>query len=80
MSAPAAPCARSATRDLPLIQLIAEGDYVMTSFVRPEKDADGETYYSTWFDLYRIDGGKIAEQWDPMLKSDPKIDPKYKRL
>ena len=70
----------SDTLDLPLIQLIAEGDYVMTSFVRPEKDADGETYYSTWFDLYRIDGGKIAEHWDPMLKSDPKIDPNTKKL
>ena len=43
--------------ELPLIQLIAEGDYVMTSFVRPEKDAQGETYYSTWFDLYRIADG-----------------------
>ena len=66
--------------DLSLIQLIAEGDYVMTSFVRPEKDADGETYYSTWFDLYRIEDGKVAEHWDPMLKSDPKIDPNSKRL
>src|SRR5690606_20422652 len=65
--------------DLPLIQLIAEGDYVMTSFVRPEKDAAGETYYSTWFDLYRIEDGKIAEHWDPMLKSDPKIDPNTKK-
>jgi predicted SnoaL-like aldol condensation-catalyzing enzyme len=66
--------------ELPLIQLIAEGDYVMTSFVRPEKDANGETYYSTWFDLYRIENGKIAEHWDPMLKSDAKIDPNTKRL
>ena len=66
--------------ELPLIQLIAEGDYVMTSFVRPEKDADGETYYSTWFDLYRIEDGKVAEHWDPMLKSDPKIDPNDKRI
>ena len=66
--------------DLPLIQLIAEGDYVMTSFVRPEQDAAGETYYSTWFDLYRIENGKVAEHWDPMLKSDPKIDPNSKRL
>ena len=70
----------SETLDLPLIQLIAEGDYVMTSFVRPEKDADGETYYSTWFDLYRIDGGKIAEHWDPMLKSDKPVDPNDKKL
>ena len=68
------------TLDLPLIQLIAEGDYVMTSFVRPEQDAAGETYYSTWFDLYRIENGKVAEHWDPMLKSDPKIDPNDKRL
>jgi predicted SnoaL-like aldol condensation-catalyzing enzyme len=66
--------------ELPLIQLIAEGDYVMTSFVRPEKDAAGETYYSTWFDLYRIANGKIAEHWDPMLKSDKPIDPNTKKL
>ena len=55
--------------ELPLIQLIAEGNYVMTSFVRPEKDANGETYYSTWFDLYRIEDGKIAEHWDPAPKT-----------
>ena len=66
--------------ELPLIQLIAEGDYVMTSFVRPEKDASGETYYSTWFDLYRIADGKIAEHWDPMLKSDAPVDPNDKRV
>jgi predicted SnoaL-like aldol condensation-catalyzing enzyme len=53
---------------------------VMTSFVRPEKDAAGETYYSTWFDLFRIEDGKIAEHWDPMLKSDKPIDPNDKRL
>ena len=68
------------TLELPLITLVAEGDYVMTSFVRPEKDAAGETYYSTWFDLFRIENGKIAEHWDPMLKSDAKIDPTSKRL
>jgi predicted SnoaL-like aldol condensation-catalyzing enzyme len=66
--------------ELPLINLIAEGDYVMTAFVRPEKDAAGATYYSTWFDLYRIEDGKIAEHWDPMLKSDAPIDPNKNRL
>jgi predicted SnoaL-like aldol condensation-catalyzing enzyme len=55
------------TLELPLIDLIAEGDKVMTAFVRPEKDASGQTYYSTWFDLYRIEDGKIAEPWDPLL-------------
>jgi len=66
--------------DLPLIHLMAEGDYVMTSFVRPEQDANGETYYSTWFDLYRIEDGKIVEHWDPMLKSDKPIDPNDKKI
>jgi predicted SnoaL-like aldol condensation-catalyzing enzyme len=66
--------------ELPLIDLIAEGDRVVTAFVRPEKDAGGQTYYSTWFDLYRIADGKIAEHWDPMLKSERPIDPNDKRL
>jgi len=70
----------STTLDLPLINLIAEGDTVMTAFVRPEKDANGQTYYSTWFDLFRIQDGKIAEHWDPMLKTDTPIDPNDKKL
>ena len=68
------------TLELPLINLIAEGDNVMTAFVRPEKDAMGATYYSTWFDLYRIEDGKIAEHWDPMLKSDAPVDPNDKKI
>jgi predicted SnoaL-like aldol condensation-catalyzing enzyme len=66
--------------ELPLINLVAERDLVMTAFVRPEKDANGQTYYSTWFDLYRIEDGKIAEHWDPMLKSDAPVDPNEKKL
>lgn len=66
--------------ELPLINLIAEGDNVMTAFVRPEKDAQGQTYYTTWFDLYRIEDGKIAEHWDPMTKNDRPIDPNQNRL
>ena len=65
--------------ELPLIHLMAEGDYVTTAFLRPEKDAEGNTYYSTWFDLYRIQDGKIAEHWDPMLKTDRQIDPNETR-
>jgi predicted SnoaL-like aldol condensation-catalyzing enzyme len=68
------------TLELPLVHLMAEGDHVTTAFVRPEKDAAGETYYSTWFDLYRIEDGRIAEHWDPMLKTDRPIDPNEKRL
>jgi predicted SnoaL-like aldol condensation-catalyzing enzyme len=68
------------TLELPLIHLMAEGDYVTTAFVRPEKDANGQTYYSTWFDLYRIENGKIAEHWDPMLKTDVPVDPNEKKI
>src|SRR5690606_40167875 len=46
----------SDTLELPLIHLMAEGDYVTTAFVRPEQDADGKTYYSTWSARYRIEG------------------------
>ena len=66
--------------ELPLINLMAEGDFVTTAFVRTETDANGQTYYSTWFDLYRIENGKIAEHWDPMLKTDTPIDPNSQRL
>ncbi len=66
--------------ELPLINLIAEGDYVMTAFLRAEQDSAGQTYYTTWFDLYRIQDGKIAEHWDPMLRTDRRIDPNSQRL
>jgi len=66
--------------ELPLINLLAEGDFVQTAFVRTEHDAAGNVYYSTWFDLYRIENGLIAEHWDPMLKSDAPIDPNSQRL
>lgn len=66
--------------ELPLINMLAERDMVQMAFVRPEQDADGNTYYSTWFDLYRIENGLIAEHWDPMLKSDKPIDPNKNRM
>lgn len=68
------------TLDLPMITILAERDLVTIAFVRPEKDQAGTPYHSTWFDLFRIEDGKIAEHWDPMLKSDIPIDPNDKRL
>lgn len=66
---------------LPLVNLIAEGDYVMVLFERPEKDEDGNAYVTSWFDLFRIENGLIAEHWDPALKSAAmlKFDPNSKR-
>ncbi len=66
--------------ELPLIHIMAEGDYVTTAFLRLHEDAEGNGYYSTWFDLYRIEDGLIAEHWDPMLKTDEQIDPNSQRV
>ena len=67
---------------LPIIAMVAEGDFVMVNFARPERDADGEPYLTTWFDLYRLKDGKIIEHWDPALKSAGalKFDPNTNQL
>lgn len=66
---------------LPLVNIIAERDMVMVLFERPEKDGDGNAYVTSWFDLFRIENGMIAEHWDPALKSPEmlKFDPNTKR-
>lgn len=66
--------------ELPLISMTAEGDYVTTAFSRAVEDDNGRTYYTTWFDLYRIEDGRIAEHWDPMLKDEERVDPALLKL
>lgn len=54
----------------PLVAILAEGDYVLLSFVREgtdPKDAS-KKYTTTWFDMFRVQNGKIAEHWDNALK------------
>jgi predicted SnoaL-like aldol condensation-catalyzing enzyme len=54
----------------PLFAITAEGDLVVLSFVRESDDpsAPGKKYTTTWFDMFRIENGKIAEHWDPAVK------------
>lgn len=66
--------------ELPMIHIMAEGNHVTIAFLRLNEDAEGNGHYSTWFDLFRIEDGLIAEHWDPMLKSDEQIDPNEQRL
>jgi predicted SnoaL-like aldol condensation-catalyzing enzyme len=49
-----------------VVAIIAEGDLVMISFVREMPDPSDKTkkYTTTWFDMFRIENGKIAEHWD----------------
>jgi len=54
----------------PLVAIVAEGNLVVLSFVRPAgdpKDA-GSKSTTTWFDMFRIENGKIAEHWDSATK------------
>jgi predicted SnoaL-like aldol condensation-catalyzing enzyme len=50
----------------PLVAITAEGDLVVLSFVRELADPKDATkkYTTTWFDMFRIENGKIAEHWD----------------
>jgi len=55
---------------MPLVNIVAEGDIVILSFVSQRKDPKDptKTYTTTWFDMFRIENGKLAEHWDPMQK------------
>jgi predicted SnoaL-like aldol condensation-catalyzing enzyme len=54
----------------PLVSITAEGNMVVLSFVRELTDPKdpSKTYTTTWFDMFRIENGKIAEHWDPAQK------------
>ena len=49
-----------------VVAIVAEGNFVMLSFVRemPDPNDKSKKYTTTWFDLFRIENGKIAEHWD----------------
>ena len=47
-----------------LVAIQAEGNIVTMAFVNNLKDASGEAYSTTWFDMFRIEDGKIVEHWD----------------
>ena len=56
-----------------LVSIQAEGDMVTLSLVREydEPGSPGKKYTSTWFDMFRIQDGKIAEHWDNATKAAP---------
>ena len=54
----------------PLVAILAEGDLVTLVFVRelPDPKDHAKKFTTTWFDMFRIEKGKLAEHWDPALK------------
>jgi len=49
-----------------LVRIVAEADVVVLAFRRelPDLAREGQTYTTTWFDMFRIADGKIVEHWD----------------
>ena len=49
-----------------VVSITAEGDLVVLAFAREMTDPADKTkkYSTTWFDMFRIEDGKIAEHWD----------------
>ncbi|MFL6694860.1 MAG: hypothetical protein ACJ8GO_18085, partial [Ramlibacter sp.] len=54
----------------PLVAIVAERDLVILSFARENAEPGdaAKKYTTTWFDMFRIEDGKIAEHWDPAVK------------
>jgi predicted SnoaL-like aldol condensation-catalyzing enzyme len=54
-----------------LVTMIAEGDIVVLAFrsEKPDPKNPEQTYTTTWFDMFRIENGKIKEHWDYGTKS-----------
>jgi predicted SnoaL-like aldol condensation-catalyzing enzyme len=54
----------------PLVAILADGDLAVLSFVREEAEPQdaANKYTTTWFDMFRVVEGKLAEHWDPAVK------------
>jgi predicted SnoaL-like aldol condensation-catalyzing enzyme len=57
--------------DASLISIVGEGDLVIVSFKRrlPDPQIKNQYYVTTWFDMFRVEHGKIVEHWDEAQKS-----------
>lgn len=67
---PTEPCGELET---PIVSVLAEDDLV--AVMRPREyehpTEEGETYTTTWFDMWRFVDGKADEHWDPATLSGP---------
>lgn len=64
------PAAIAARVKAPLVGVTAEGDMVVISYRAQLADpGNGQPpATTTWFDMFRIENGKLAEHWDPSPK------------
>jgi predicted SnoaL-like aldol condensation-catalyzing enzyme len=54
----------------PIVAIVAQGDLVtlVTRLEHPHPARKGQVYTTTWFDMFRIEGGRIAEHWNGATK------------
>lgn len=57
----------------PIVAVLATDDLVTVVLPReyPHPTKEGETYTTTWFDMWRIVDGKADEHWDPATIAAP---------
>ena len=57
----------------PVVAVLADGDLVTVVIPReyPHPTRPGETYTTTWFDMWRFVDGKADEHWDPAMINAP---------
>ncbi|MGP1664841.1 MAG: nuclear transport factor 2 family protein, partial [Rhodanobacter sp.] len=53
----------------PLVALVAEGDLVV-QVLETEREQNGVTYQVPWFDMFRIESGRVIEHWDTASKGE----------
>jgi len=61
----------------PLVAMVAEGDLVVLATMQehPHPSRVGRTYTTTWFDMFRVVDGRLAEHWDAAPKHDARAQP-----
>jgi predicted SnoaL-like aldol condensation-catalyzing enzyme len=57
----------------PLVAMVAEGGLVVQAIMleHPHPIRAGESYTTTWFDMFRVVDGRLAEHWDASTKAAP---------
>jgi predicted SnoaL-like aldol condensation-catalyzing enzyme len=72
-SMPRRPIPKGGPWRMKVVSVVAEGDLVAVAIVRelPHPAKKGETYTTTWFDMWRIKDGKADEHWDGATLTAP---------
>lgn len=61
----------------PVVAIVAEGDLVVLATMQEHRHPTraGRTYTTTWFDMFRVVDGRLAEHWDAAPRNDAPSKP-----